>query len=81
MDVRSDWTTCDWHGVWVTDTRSKGSYGKIAYRNMDPETDTLLGMFWVRWFYNPPDDKRGSASLVDVEHLKLLPVAPEPWFQ
>ncbi len=72
---QDNWKKCDWHGVWVTDIRSPGSYGRVAYR--DPLFET---MFWIRWVYNPPDDKRGSASLVDVEHLKLLAVKPEPWF-
>ncbi len=80
---QDNWTTCDWHGVWVTDIRSKGSYGKVAYRYFqdDDEDEERYGpQFWVRWFYNPPDDKRGSASLVGAEHLNLLPVKPEPWF-
>jgi hypothetical protein len=79
-----DWTTCDWHGVWVTDRRSNGSYGKIAYRyfERDDEDEEHYGpQFWVRWFSNPPDIKRGSASLVRAEHLKLLAVTPQPWFQ
>ncbi len=82
MHEESDWTECDWHGVWVTDIRSKGSYGRIAYRDnfFGDLSDLVEPMFWVRWFYNPPDDKRGSASLVGAENLKLLPVKPEPWF-
>ncbi len=72
---QDDWTTCDWHGVWVTDIRSPGSYGRIAYR--DP---LFRDQFWIRWASNPPDIKRESANLVGVENLKLLPVAPEPWF-
>ncbi len=70
-----DWTTCDWHGVWVSDIRNPGSYGRIAYRD-----DLFETMFWVRWVYNPPDIKRESANLVGAENLKLLPVTPEPWF-
>ncbi len=76
MPEESNWTECDWHGVWVTDIRSPGSYGRIAFR----ENPVREVRFWVRWNSNPPDIKRGSASLVDVEHLKLLPVKPEPWF-
>ncbi len=79
--LHPDWTECDWHGVWVTDIRSPGSYGRIAYLSMAEGIDVPQPHFWVRWVYNPPDPtKRDSASLVDVEHLKLLPVAPEPWF-
>jgi len=61
------------HGVWVQDTRFKGSYGRIAWR----EDDTR---FWVRWSYDGTNNKRESASVVDVEYLKLLSVGPEPWF-
>jgi len=63
------------HGVWVTSTHFKGSYGRIAFR----EDQTH---FWVRWTNNGHGNAKlkKSASLVDVEHLKLLPVEPEPWF-
>jgi hypothetical protein len=61
------------HGAWVTDTRFKGSYGRIAWR----ESKTT---FWVKWERHQMGDKRSSGSCVDATDLFLLPVGSEPWF-
>ena len=61
------------HGAWVTDTKFKGSYGRIAWR----ESETT---FWVNWNRHQIKDKRPSASCIDATDLLLLPVGPESWF-
>ncbi len=76
--VETNWTLCDWHGVWVTDIVTPGSYGRIAYRCY--YDDDEKHSFWVRWVRYAKGDKRESAGLHDVHSLKLLPVAPEGWF-
>lgn len=64
------------HGVWVSDMRFPGSYGRIAFR----ETKTS---YWISWNKARKDASiklQTAASCVEVEHLKMLPVEPDPWF-
>ena len=75
-----NWNECDWHGVWVSDISSPGSYGRIAHLDYDPDFPQAPIAFWVRWDVYAKGDKRASASRNDVRSLKLLPVEPEPWY-
>jgi len=63
------------HGVWVSDLRFKGSYGRIAF-NEDQNR------YWISWTNNGHGSAKlqKSASLVDDTDLKILPVTPDPWF-
>ena len=65
------------HGTWVTDERFKGSYGRIAFRD---ERDAHY--FWVRWIKHGGKSGGGdSASCEPVTHIRVLSVAPEPWYK
>ena len=61
----------DQHGVWVTHTKFKGSYGRLAYED--------YGRWWVNWESDGGKQKH-YASLCDPIDLNVLPVEPESWF-
>lgn len=64
------------HGVWVSDTRFPGSYGRIAFRESEDQ-------FWVRWNKTSNEAAiklKTAASCVNVKDLRLLAVQPDPWF-
>ncbi len=62
------------HGVWVSDTKFKGSYGRIAYRQNSDQ-------YWVRW--NRHGGARGTGESASCEYttdLRMLAVTPDPWY-
>jgi len=66
----------DLHGIWVSDTTDKGSYGRVAFAED-------LHNVWVVWHKHLTVLKKTSrsASRADPTDLKVLPVTPEPWFK
>jgi hypothetical protein len=62
------------HGLWVSDRRDRGSYGRIAYAEQDYTV-------WVLWNKHHGNIKgRQAAGRLPIFDMILLGVQPEPWY-